>query len=269
MFDRIFDNEDSSESESDILDSDEEDRYGLSEDDVNGGMITIGAEMRIALQAVPIEKREEWLASLDAAAACEATIGTSGSAELREVWNGLRGAGAGVERRAASGAEAIYRVANDECACRFAIQSAEDDARWPANQDIGGVGSGVPIEIEQISMPDGRLLRRTAGHRTQTDAGFFWQISEYSIDGMPPKTPTSPSPDQIDSEGQGGGGAEVSQPVLSISVAEWLGSVGLGHHVTSLSTLGTIFADFHHLQATDLLAAGVTNPEDQAAILTR
>jgi hypothetical protein len=186
---------------------------------------------------------------------------------LREEWAELRGGGAGVELRqrepdgaAATMAHAVHAGVQ----CRVAIRGAAGDPRFPLGHGWEREGwEREGVSSFRQAVPEGVAVDTTYGVRS---LGYY-------IVERPPGAPArsarpEPSPGSVGFSTRGGG-AHGEDAVLSVEVAQWLASVGLGRHTGALARLGTVFEDFASLQAADLAAAGVDAPAEQAAILTR
>ena len=153
---------------------------------------------------------------------------------LREYWGTTAGGGAGMERP-----QDIASIHRDVQTCRFAVTKAMFDTRWP-----GGHLSGRGNHDRVVSHND------LYEYRDARDGAAMFLA----------KVPSAPSVlNNHDS----------TKSVLDIAVAEWLGSINMGHHAHVLASLGTTFADFDSLTAGDLFASGIEQPDEISAILTR
>eukprot|EP01043_Picozoa_sp_COSAG02_P014306 COSAG02_NODE_588_length_19902_cov_115.928900_9_plen_1335_part_00 len=150
---------------------------------------------------------------------------------LREYWGTAAGGGAGMERP-----QDIATIFRDVQACRGAVTKAMFDERWP----------GSPDQSEDRVVSQGDLYE----YRDANDGAAMFLTKDSRAAALPSNHDTA-------------------DPMLDISVAEWLGSINMGHHSHVLATLGTTFADFESLTAGDLFAAGIEQPDEISCILTR
>ena len=165
---------------------------------------------------------------------------------LREEWSVLQGGGAGSER--ATDATQIMR---DRTMCQSAVARAIFDERWPGEDE--SARTPARSKSPPAAVTDRAVSQDRYEYQTSPDGRSVFLVKQ------DPESPEQKSPNpEVDSE-----------EVLSIEVASWLSSVGLGAYCTALAKIGTTFGDFEGLTAGDLFVAGVQDPDAIAQILIR